>query len=47
MLWLLYVIINSPKNQIKAIELKYHKDSALSEVIFTDDAIVVHDTESK
>ena len=47
MLWLLYVVINAPKNQIKAIELKYHKDSALSEVIFTDDAIVVHDTESK
>ena len=51
MLWLfilllLYVTVNAPKNQIKAIKLKYHKDTVLSEVKFTDNAIVVHDKES-
>ena len=43
---LLYNTLRAPKNQIKAIELKYHKDSVLSEVTFTDDAIVMHDIES-
>ncbi len=52
MLWffiliLLYNTLKVPKNQIKMIELKYHKDTVLLEVIFTDNAIVVHDTESK
>jgi hypothetical protein len=42
----LYVTVNAPKNQIKAIKLKYHKDTVLSEVKFTDNAIVVHDKES-
>jgi hypothetical protein len=46
MLVLLFVVINAPKNQIKAIELKYHKDTALSEVKFTDNAVIVHDKES-
>ena len=46
MLVLLFVVINAPRNQIKAIELKYHKDTALSEVKFTDNAVIVHDKES-
>lgn len=51
MLWLftsvlLHQIIDAPKNQIKVVKLKYHKDEVLSEITFTNDAIVVHDTES-
>jgi len=44
---LIYNTLRAPKNQIKAMELKYHKDTVLWEVTFTDDSIVVHDTESK
>ena len=44
---LLHRTINAPKNQIKIVKLKYHKDAVLSEVTFTDDGIVIHDTESK
>ena len=52
MLWLFTSVllrrtINAPKNQIKIVKLKYHKDSVLSEVTFTENNIVVHDTESK
>jgi hypothetical protein len=51
MLWLfililLYNTLRAPKNQIKAIELKYHKDSLLSGITFTNNAIIVYDTES-
>ena len=52
MLWLfilalLYITLKAPKNQIKVVELKYHKDVVLAEIIFTKDGIFVHDTESK
>ena len=47
MLVLLYMVINAPKNQIKVIELKYHKDTVLWEISFTGDNITVYNTESK
>ncbi len=51
MLWLFISVllrqtINAPKTQIKIVKLKYHKDEVLSEITFTNNAIIVYDTES-